>query len=68
MAVGGRLRVTDHLSVLTNFSTGGVYDDYTVYVLDQQIFGLTSKSPNLPPPRSQQETLVDDRLSLSLRQ
>ena len=51
------LRVTDHLSLLTDFTTGGLYDDCTVYVLDQQIFGLTSKSPNLPPPRSQQESL-----------
>ena len=51
------MRVTDHLSMLTNFTTGGLYDDYTVYVLDQQIFGLSSKSPNLPPPRSQQESL-----------
>ena len=51
------MRVTDHLSMLTNFTTGGLYDDYTVYVLDQQLFGLTSKSANLPPPRSQQESL-----------
>ena len=51
------LRVTDHLSMATNFTTGGVYDDWTVYVLDQQIFGLNSKSPNLPPPRSEQESL-----------
>ncbi len=51
------MRVTDHLSMLTDFTTGGLYDDYTVYVLDQQIFGLSSKSPQLPPPRSQQESL-----------
>jgi tetratricopeptide (TPR) repeat protein len=51
------VRVTDHLSMLTDFTTGGLYDDYTVYVLDQQIFGLSSKSPSLPPPRSQQESL-----------
>ncbi len=51
------LRVTDHLSLLTNFTTGGVYDDWTVYALDQQIFGLASNSPNLPPPRSEQESL-----------
>ena len=51
------VRVTDHLSMSTNLTTGGVYDDYTVYVLDQQIFGLSSKSPLLPPPRSEQETL-----------
>ena len=59
MQVAGEegLRVTDHLSMLTDFTTGGLYDDYTVYVLDQQIFGLTSKSANLPPPRSQQESL-----------
>jgi hypothetical protein len=51
------MRVTDHLSLLTDFRTGGLYDDWTVYVLDQQIFGLSSKSSNLPPPRSQQESL-----------
>jgi tetratricopeptide (TPR) repeat protein len=51
------LRVTDHLSMLTDFTTGGLYDDWTVYVLDQQLFGLSSKSPNLPPPRSEQESL-----------
>lgn len=51
------MRVTDHLSVLTNLTTGGIYDDYTVYVLDQQLFGLAPGSPNLPPPRSQQETI-----------
>ncbi len=51
------LRVTDHLSMSTNLTTGGLYDDYTVYVLDQQIFGLSSKSRLLPPPRSEQETL-----------
>ena len=51
------LRVTDHLSTSTGFTTGGIYDDYTVYVLDQQIFGLNSKSPQLPPPRSEQESL-----------
>ena len=37
------MRVTDHLSMLTDFTTAGLYDDYTVYVLDQQIFGLSSK-------------------------
>jgi tetratricopeptide (TPR) repeat protein len=51
------MRVTEHLSMLTDFTTAGLYDDYTVYVLDQQIFGLSSKSPSLPPPRSQQESL-----------
>ena len=51
------LRVTDHLSMATNFTTGGLYDDYTIYVLDQQIFGLNSKSPLLPPPRSEQESI-----------
>ena len=59
MQVAGEegLRVTDHLSLLTDFATGGLYDDYTVYVLDQQIFGLANNNPNLPPPRSQQESL-----------
>ena len=51
------MRVTDHLSMLTNFTTGGLYDDYTIYVLDQQIFGLSARIANLPPPRSQQESL-----------
>jgi tetratricopeptide (TPR) repeat protein len=51
------LRVTDHLSVLTNFTTGGLYDDYTIYVLDAEIFGLSPNSKNLPPPRSEQESL-----------
>ncbi len=50
------LRVTDHLSVLTNFTTGGLYDDSTIYMLDKQIFGITNNA-NLPPPRSQQESL-----------
>ena len=59
MQVAGEagLPVTDHLSVSTDFATGGVYDDYTVYVLDQQIFGLNSKSAMLPPPRSEQQSL-----------
>ena len=50
------LRVTDHLSVLTNFTTGGLYDDSTIYMLDRQIFGITNNA-NLPPPFSQQESL-----------
>ena len=34
MQVAGEegLRVTDHLSVLTNFTTGGLYDDSTIYI------------------------------------
>jgi tetratricopeptide (TPR) repeat protein len=51
------LRVTDHLSMLTNFTTGGLYDDWTIYVLDAEIFGLGPNSKNLPPPRSEQESL-----------
>ena len=47
------MRVTDHLSLLTNFTTGGLYDDWTIYVLDAQIFGLSPNSKNLPPPRSE---------------
>ena len=48
MQVAGEegVRVTDHLSMLTDFTTGGLYDDSTVYMLDQQIFGLSSKSPS----------------------
>ena len=58
MQVAGQegLRVTDHLSMLTNFTTGGLYDDSTIYNLDRQIFGITNNA-NLPPPRSQQESL-----------
>jgi tetratricopeptide (TPR) repeat protein len=50
------MRVTDHLSMLTDFTTGGIYDDSTIYMLDKQIFGITNNA-NLPPPRSQQESL-----------
>ncbi len=50
------MRVTDHLSLLTDFATGGLYDDSTIYMLDKQIFGITNNA-NLPPPRSQQESL-----------
>lgn len=58
MQVAGQegLRVTDHLSVLTNFTTGGLYDDSTIYMLNQQIFGITNNA-DLPPPFSQQESL-----------
>jgi tetratricopeptide (TPR) repeat protein len=51
-------RVNDHLSLLANFTMGGLYDDSTVYMLDQQIFGLNSGSALLPPPRSQLESLA----------
>jgi len=51
-------RINDHLSLLGNFTIGGVYDDSTIYMLDQQIFGLSSNSPLLPPPRSQLESLT----------
>jgi tetratricopeptide (TPR) repeat protein len=51
-------RINDHLSVLGNFTMGGLYDDSTVYMLDQQIFGLANNSPLLPPPRSQRESLA----------
>ena len=50
------LPITDHLSVLTDFATGGLYDDSTIYMLDRQIFGITNNA-KLPPPRSQQESL-----------
>ena len=60
--------VTDHLSLLTDFTTGGLYDDSTIYMLDQQIFGLTSNSPMLPPPRSEQESLWTTAVPLPLRQ
>jgi tetratricopeptide (TPR) repeat protein len=51
-------RINDHLSLLGNFTMGGLYDDSTIYMLDQQIFGLNSNSPLLPPPRSQLETIA----------
>jgi tetratricopeptide (TPR) repeat protein len=51
------LRINDHLSLLANFTMGGLYDDSTVYMLDQQIFGLSSTSALLPPPRSQLESI-----------
>ena len=51
------VRVTDHLSLLTNFTTAGLYDDWTIYVLDAQIFGLGPNNKLLPPPRSEQESL-----------
>ncbi len=50
------VRVTDHLSMLTDFTTGGLYDDSTIYMLDRQIFGITNNAL-LPPPRSEQESL-----------
>ena len=49
--------------LLANFTTGGLYDDSTIYMLDQQIFGLTNNSSLLPPPRSQQESLCHGGLS-----
>ncbi len=51
-------RINDHLSLLGNFTMGGLYDDSTVYMLDQQIFGLSNNSSLLPPPRSQLESLA----------
>ena len=38
------LPITDHLSVLTDFTTGGLYDDSTIYMLDRQIFGITNNA------------------------
>ncbi len=51
-------RINDHLSLLGNFTMGGLYDDSTIYMLDQQIFGLSSNSPLLPPPRSELQSLA----------
>ena len=51
-------RVNDHLSLLGNFTMGGLYDDSTIYMLDQQIFGLSSNNPLLPPPRSELQSLA----------
>ena len=48
-------QVNNHLSLLGNVTTGGLYDDATIYMLDRQIFGITNNS-QLPPPRSQQES------------
>ncbi len=69
MQVAGEegLRVTDHLSVLTNFTTGGLYDDSTIYMLDQANFRPHQQQPMLPPPRSQQESLWTTRVPLPLR-
>ncbi len=53
------MRITDHFSLLTNFTTGGLYDDSTIYMLDRQILGITNNA-NLPPPRSQQESLFTE--------
>jgi len=50
------MRVTQHLSLLTDFTTGGLYDDSTIYMLDRQILGIKNNA-GLPPPRSQQESL-----------
>ncbi len=51
-------QVNQHLSLVGNFTMGGLYDDSTIYMLDQQIFGLSSNSPVLPPPRSELESLA----------
>ncbi len=51
-------RINNHLSLLGNFTMGGLYDDSTIYMLDQQIFGLSNSNPLLPPPRSQLESLA----------
>ncbi|MFZ0706856.1 MAG: tetratricopeptide repeat protein, partial [Candidatus Korobacteraceae bacterium] len=51
-------RINDHLSLLANFTMGGLYDDSTIYMLDQQIFGLSSNNPLLPPPRSELQSLA----------
>jgi hypothetical protein len=36
---------------------GPIFDDATVYQLDAEMFGLTSDSPVLPPPRSAVESI-----------
>ena len=38
-------RVNDHLSLLGNFTMGGLYDDSTIYMLDQQIFRSQQQQP-----------------------
>ena len=45
------MRVTDKLSVGSEFDLNGIYDDVTIYNIDQQLFGVTSPS-QLPPPRA----------------
>jgi tetratricopeptide (TPR) repeat protein len=47
-------RINDRLSLLTDFSLNGLYDDSTIYNLDRQIFGIGDVGL-LPPPRSQSE-------------
>ena len=62
------MRVTDHLSLLTDFTTGGLYDDYTVYVLDQQIFGRRARVRKSAAAALAAGVVVDHGVSLSLRQ
>ncbi|HVO42967.1 MAG TPA: tetratricopeptide repeat protein, partial [Aggregatilineales bacterium] len=48
------LRVTDKLSLGTDFFMNGIFDDETIFDLDRQIFGTTAA--NAPSPRSELET------------
>jgi tetratricopeptide (TPR) repeat protein len=60
--VAGRegLRVTDKVSVGTEFELNGIFEDATIYNLDRQLFGVTSAAL-LPPPRSSyQSRLMSD--------
>jgi tetratricopeptide (TPR) repeat protein len=49
------MRITDKLSVGTDFILHGIYDDITIYDLDRQLFGVTNPA-QLPPPRASYES------------
>ncbi len=48
------LRLSDKVSVLTNFTVTPIYDDSTIYQMDARLFGASGAT--LPPPRSSLET------------
>jgi tetratricopeptide (TPR) repeat protein len=49
------MRVTDKLSVGSEYQLGGLFDDETIYDLDRQLFGVTNAA-QLPPPRGSLES------------
>jgi tetratricopeptide (TPR) repeat protein len=55
VAAAEGMRVTDKLSVGTEFDLHGIYDDITIYNLDRQLFGVTNPA-QLPPPRASYES------------
>ncbi|MGZ4820811.1 MAG: tetratricopeptide repeat protein [Terriglobales bacterium] len=48
------LRLTEKVSVLTDFAVSPIYEDSTIYQMDARMFGATGQT--LPPPRSSLET------------